>query len=69
MHNLPPWLEDPRARQPAVNAVDALLLAAYADNGTGFFGLPLDFAVLAILSAAVYALGLVRVPRLTWSGK
>lgn len=69
VHNLPPWLEILARANPLSYAVDALLLAAYADNGTGFFGLPLDFAVLAILSAAVYALGLVRVPRLTWSGK
>ena len=67
--NLPMWLEVLARINPLSYAVDALELAAYADGTAGFFGLAVDFAVLIVLAAAVYALGLARTPRLTWSGK
>ena len=67
--NLPMWLEVLARINPLSYAVDALELAAYADGTAGFFGLAVDFAVLTVLAAAVYALGLARTPRLTWSGK
>lgn len=67
--NLPTWLEVLARVNPLSYAVDALELAAYADGTTGYFGLGLDFAVLAVLSAGVYALGFARMPRLTWSGR
>ena len=54
---------------PLTYAVDALLLSTYAANNHDFIGLPIDFAVLGTLAVAIYALGLARVPRLTWSGK
>lgn len=67
--NLPMWLEVLARINPLSYAVDALELAAYADGTAGFFGLAVDFAVLTVLAAAVYPLGLARTPRLTWSGK
>lgn len=69
VHDLPIWLEVLARLNPLSYAVDALLLAAYASNDGGFFGLPLDFAVLGVLAVGVYLLGLSRRPRLTWSGK
>jgi ABC-2 type transport system permease protein len=67
--NLPTWLEVLARINPLSYAVDALLLAMYADGGDGFFGLALDFAVLLGLAGVVYALSFARMPRLTWSGK
>lgn len=67
--DLPVWLEVLARVNPLSYAVDALQLAAYADGGKGYFGLAVDFGVLVVLSAVVYAAGLARVPRLTWSGK
>ena len=67
--NLPTWLEVMARINPLSYAVDALELAAYADGTAGFFGLAIDFAVMAALAVGVYALGLARTPRLTWSGK
>ncbi|MCA9829849.1 MAG: ABC transporter permease [Dehalococcoidia bacterium] len=69
VENLPVWLEVLARINPLSYAVDALLLAAYADSSTGFFGLTIDFAVLGGLAIVVYALGFARMPRLTWSGK
>ncbi len=66
---LPPWLEVLARINPLSYAVDALLLAAYADGREGYFGLATDFVVLAVLAVAAYVLGLARVPRLTWSGR
>jgi ABC-2 type transport system permease protein len=66
--DLPAWLEVLARLNPLSYAVDALLLATYA-NGTGaYFGLALDFAVLGTLAVAAYGLGVARVPRLSWSG-
>lgn len=67
--NLPGWLELLARANPLSYAVDALLLAAYADDTAGYFGLWVDLPVLAVLAVGVYALGLVRTPRLTWSGR
>lgn len=69
VHDLPAWLEVLARLNPLSYAVDALLLAGYASSDNGFFGLPLDFAVLGVLAVGVYVLGLARTPRLTWSGK
>jgi len=66
---LPVWLEIMARLNPLSYAVDALLLAAYADGTEGYFGLWIDLPVLAALAAGVYGLGLWRVPRLTWSGQ
>jgi len=69
VHDLPMWLEILARVNPLSYAVDALELSAYANSTTGFWGLGLDFAVLGALAALVYAVGLTRTPRLTWSGK
>ena len=66
---LPTWLEVLAYINPLTYAVDALLLASYATSDAAFIGLPIDLAVLVILAVAVYALGFVRLPRLTWSGE
>lgn len=66
---LPWWLEALARMNPLTYAVDALQLATYAADDEAFIGLGVDFAVLAVLGAAVYLAGLARVPRLTWSGK
>ncbi|HMO97261.1 MAG TPA: ABC transporter permease [Tepidiformaceae bacterium] len=65
---LPAWLQVLAYANPLTYAVDALELAAYADSRETFIGLPIDFAVLGVLAVGVYALGLARTPRLTWSG-
>lgn len=67
--NLPTWLAILAHINPLSYAVDALELAAYADGTAGYFGLAIDFTVLIVLSVAVYALGLARTPKLTWSGE
>ena len=66
---LPAWLEVLARVNPLSYAVDALQLAAYAEGTDGYFGLAVDFGVLTVVAIAVYAAGLARMPRLTWSGK
>jgi ABC-2 type transport system permease protein len=66
--NLPTWLEVLARVNPLSYAVDALLLATYAEDSDGFIGLWLDFVVLGGLAAGVYLLSFARVPRLSWSG-
>lgn len=68
LEDLPLWLRLLAFVNPLTYAVDALLLAAYADSTAGFFGLALDFAVLVALSIALFAAGTRLKPRLTWSG-
>ncbi len=46
---------------PLSYAVDLLRTAVYAD-GSGYFGLPLDVAVLAVLAAAAFLWGIGRRP-------
>lgn len=67
--NLPMWLEVLARINPLSYAVDALELAVYAHSAAGFFGLAVDLAVLVVLAAGVYMLGLARTPSLTWSGE
>jgi ABC-2 type transport system permease protein len=69
IEGLPVWLEALARANPISYAVDALLLAAYAESTDGFFGLGVDFAVLGGLAVCVYLLGLMRTPQLTWSGR
>ena len=68
VEGLPAWLEVLARLNPLSYAVDALLLAAYADGTSGYFGLAIDFVVLSALAVGAYGLGLARMPRLTWSG-
>jgi len=66
---LPAWMKALAYVNPLTYAVDALQLATYATGSGGFIGYGVDFAVLAVLGAAVYALGFSRLPKLTWSGQ
>ena len=66
---LPRWLEVLALINPLTYAVDALLLAAYADSDASFIGLGIDLGVLIVLAGGVYLLGFARLPRLTWSGE
>lgn len=67
--DLPTWLRALTWVNPLTYAVDALQLSAYANSSTDFIGLGVDFAVLLVLAGGVYALGLARLPKLTWSGR
>jgi len=67
--DLPTWLRVLSCSNPLSYAVDALQLAAYADSTHGYYGLWIDFGILGVVAVAVYTIGFIRVPRLTWSGK
>ncbi len=56
--HLPRWLEVLGWLNPLSYAVDLLHLALYADTTAGYFGLGVDFAVLALLAATVYLWGM-----------
>jgi ABC-2 type transport system permease protein len=58
--DLPGWLRVLGAINPLSYAVDMLQLALYAETADGYFGLPVDFAVLGLLAAAVFYLGTSR---------
>lgn len=58
--NLPEWLKVLGRLNPLSYAVDVMHLTLYADNSAGYFGLPLDFAVLTLLAVAVLYLGTGR---------
>jgi ABC-2 type transport system permease protein len=60
LDELPAWLYLLGRINPLSYAVDALLLALYADGSDGYFGLAIDFAVLIILSALVFWVGTGR---------
>lgn len=60
LENLPLWLRLLGMVNPLSYAVDMLHLALYADGGDGYFGLPVDFAVLGALAVAVFLLGTAR---------
>ncbi|MBI2723436.1 MAG: ABC transporter permease [Chloroflexi bacterium] len=60
LNDLPLWLKILGRVNPLSYAVDVMHLSLYADNGAGAFGLPLDFAVLAVLAAAVFYAGTSR---------
>lgn len=69
INDLPTWLRILAFVNPLTYAVDALELATYAASTDSFIGLGIDFAVLGALAVAVYAAGLARMPRVTWSGE
>lgn len=62
LDDLPLWLRVLGFANPLSYAVDLLQLAVYADTTAGYFGLAIDFGILAALAAAVYLWGLRRVP-------
>jgi len=65
LDELPVWLKVLAVVDPLSYAVDALRAAIYLD-GSGYFGLALDFAVLATLGPAIFAWGIRRQPQLDW---
>jgi ABC-2 type transport system permease protein len=58
--NLPEWLKLLGRINPLSYGVDMMHLALYADGSGGYFGLPLDFAVLTLLAAAIFSFGTSR---------
>jgi ABC-2 type transport system permease protein len=60
LDELPVWLQVLGRINPLSYAVDALLLAMYADGDDGHFGLALDLVVLGALAALVFYAGTGR---------
>jgi ABC-2 type transport system permease protein len=60
LDRLPEWLKLLGRINPLSYGVDMMHLALYADGSGGYFGLPLDFAVLTLLAAAVFYFGTSR---------
>lgn len=60
LDNLPVWLKVLGRINPLSYGVDMLQLSLYADGGRGYFGLPLDVAVLGVLAAVVFYFGTSR---------
>jgi ABC-2 type transport system permease protein len=60
LNDLPEWLKLLGRVNPLSYAVDMLHLALYADGTRGYFGLPLDFLVLALAAAGVFWSGTGR---------
>ena len=62
LDDLPRWLYALALANPLTYATDLLQLALYADDGSGYLGLGLDFAVLGGLGIALFAWGMRRHP-------
>jgi ABC-2 type transport system permease protein len=58
--DLPVWLKVLGRLNPLSYGVDMMHLGLYAEGGSGYFGLPLDFAVLTLAAAAVFFFGTSR---------
>lgn len=58
--DLPVWLNLLGRINPLSYGVDMMHLSLYADGSGGYFGLPLDFAVLTALAVAVFWFGTSR---------
>lgn len=69
LDDVPAWLKALSYANPLTYAVDALQLAVYARDDDGFIGLGIDLAVLGMLAVGIFAAGLGRMPRLSWSGQ
>ncbi len=65
LDDLPLWLKVLAAANPLSYAVDLLRVAVYADS-SGYFGLPLDLAVLLALAPATFLWGIGRHPAYQW---
>lgn len=61
LEDLPAWLKVLAAANPISYAVDVIRIGIYTD-GSGYFGLPIGFAVLGALSLALFAWGVQRHP-------
>jgi ABC-2 type transport system permease protein len=60
LDQLPEWLKILGRLNPLSYGVDMMHLALYADGHSGYFGLPLDLAVLTLLAVAVFYFGTSR---------
>jgi ABC-2 type transport system permease protein len=60
LDNLPEWLKLLGRVNPLSYGVDMMQLSLYADGSDGFFGLPIDLAVLIALAAIVFYAGTGR---------
>ncbi len=60
LDDLPVWLKALGAVNPLSYAVDLMHLALYGRDADGYFGLPLDLAVMTSLALAVFWLGTGR---------
>ena len=60
LQNLPEWLKILGRLNPLSYGVDMMHLAVYAKSSDGYFGLPLDFAVLTLIAVGVFYLGTSR---------
>jgi ABC-2 type transport system permease protein len=58
--HLPEWLKVLGRINPLSYGVDALQLALYADDASGYFGVGIDVAVMVALAAAVFWFGTSR---------
>src|SRR3990172_6048914 len=65
LDDLPIWLKVLAVANPLSYPVDLLRLAVYAD-GSAYYGLPLDLAVLGALAPAVFLWGIGRHPTYQW---
>jgi ABC-2 type transport system permease protein len=57
LDNLPQWLKIIGRVNPLSYGVDMLQLSLYADGPNGYFGLPIDIAVLGLIAALVFYAG------------
>ncbi len=55
--DLPEWLKILGRVNPLSYGVDMLHLSLYADSSSGYFGLPIDIAVLMVLALAAFYFG------------
>jgi ABC-2 type transport system permease protein len=62
LDDLPAWLRLLGTVNPLSYGVDLMQLALYADGDGGYFGVPVDLAVMAVLAAAVFVVGTNRHP-------
>lgn len=60
LDELPVWLQVLGTANPLSYAVDLLQLALYADTSDGYFGVPLDLAVIGVLAVGVFYFGASR---------
>jgi ABC-2 type transport system permease protein len=60
LDDLPAWLNALGRINPLSYGVDLLQLALYAPDDGGYFGLPLDLTVLALIAGATFYLGTSR---------
>jgi ABC-2 type transport system permease protein len=58
--DLPAWLNALGRINPLSYGVDSLQLALYAEDADGYFGVPVDVAVMGVLAFVVFWFGTSR---------